>query len=53
VQEGLLRPEALEDLGIDGLREANLLRNMWPFVRGQLSVEFADYLASGFDLPEG
>lgn len=53
VQEGLLRPEALEDLGIDGMRETSLLQNMWPFVRGQLSVEFADYLASGLDLPEG
>ena len=53
VQEGLLRPEALDDLGIGGFRENNLLRNMWPFVRGTLSVEFADYLASGLDLPEG
>jgi hypothetical protein len=53
VQEGLLRPEALEDLGIDGFKESALLQNMWPFLRSQLSVEFADYLASGLDLPEG
>jgi hypothetical protein len=53
VQEGLLRPEALEDLGIDAFRETRLLQNMWPSVRGGLSVEFADYLASGLDLPAG
>jgi hypothetical protein len=53
VQEGLLRPEALEDLGIDGFKDTRLLQNMWPFVRGGLSVEFADYLASGLDLPAG
>ena len=53
VQEGLLRPEALEDLGIDAFGNTRLLQNMWPSVRGGLSVEFADYLASGLDLPEG
>lgn len=53
VQEGLLRPEALEDLGIDAFRNTKLLQNMWPSVRGGLSVEFADYLASGLDLPKG
>jgi len=53
VQQGLLRPEALEDLGLLGLRESAVLQNMWPSVRGQLSAEFADYLASEFDLPQG
>jgi hypothetical protein len=53
VQQGLLRPEALEDLGLRGLKQSTLLQNMWPSVRGQLSVEFADYLASEFDLPQG
>jgi len=52
VQEGLLSPEALEDLGINGLKESRLLQNMWPFVRGQLSTEFADYLAARFNLPQ-
>jgi hypothetical protein len=53
VQQGLLRPEALEDLGIDGLGDSRLLQNMWPFVRNQLSVEFAHHLASEMHLPEG
>ena len=53
VQEGLLRPEALQDLGIDAFSNTRLLQNMWPSVRGGLSAEFADYLASGLDLPEG
>jgi len=53
VQQGLLRPEALEDLGIEGFRESALLKNIWPSVRGALSVEFAAYLASRLDLPNG
>ncbi len=53
VREGLLSPQALEDLGMDGFRDSRLLQNMWPFVRNQLSVEFADQLASEMNLPEG
>ena len=51
VQQGLLRPEALEDLGLSGFRQSDLLRNLWPLLRGSVSVEFADYLASELDLP--
>ena len=53
VQQGLLPPEALEELGLGGLRASSLLQNMWPIVKDQISVEFADYLESGFDLPQG
>jgi hypothetical protein len=53
VREGLLRPQALEDLGIDGFRDSRLLQNMWPFVRNQISVEFAHHLAAEMHLPEG
>jgi hypothetical protein len=51
VQEGLLRPEALGELGLSGFRQGDLMRNIWPFVRGSLLVEFADFLASELDLP--
>ena len=53
VQEGLLGPEALEDLGLSGFRQSNLARNMWPQLRGYLSPGFAAYFASELDLPQG
>ena len=53
VREGLLKPEALKNLGIDGFRDTKLLQAMWPSVRNQLSVEFAEHLASEMDLPKG
>ncbi len=52
VQEGLLRPQALDDLGLRGLKQTAILKNMWPYVRNQLSDEFAEYLALGLDLPD-
>ena len=53
VRQGVLRPEALDDLGLGGVKGSALLQNMWPSLRGQLSIDFADYLASEFDLPQG
>jgi hypothetical protein len=46
VQHGLLPPEALEDLGLRGLRGGTFLQNIWPSLRNLLSVEFADYLGA-------
>lgn len=51
VQQGVLR-EALDDLGLRGLKGTSLLKNVWPSVREQLSVDFAGHLASEFDLPQ-
>jgi len=51
VQEGLLRPEAMEDLGLANFARGRLLQNLWPLVRGNVSLDLAAYLASEFGLP--
>jgi len=51
VREGLLRPEALEELGISGFKRSNLLQNVWPRVKVSLSPESATYLEAEMDLP--
>ena len=51
VQEGLLAPEALEDLGLSGFRQSNLVQNLWPQLRGYLSEDFAGYIESELEMP--
>jgi len=50
VQEGLLRPDAMEDLGLENFARGRLLQNLWPFVRGTVSPGLAAYLGSEFNL---
>ena len=52
VQQGLLPPEALVDLGLRGVKGSAFLQHMWPSLQLLLSTEFADYLESELDLPQ-
>jgi hypothetical protein len=42
VESGLLDPEAMVYLGMEGFMNSNLLQRMWPQVKGSLSIEYLD-----------
>jgi hypothetical protein len=52
VESGLLDPEAMVYLGMEGFMNCNLLQRMWPQVKGSLSIEYLDYLDGRFEFIE-
>jgi hypothetical protein len=52
VESGLLDPEAMVYLGMEGFMNSNLLQRMWPQVKGSLSIEYLDYLDGRFEFIE-